>query len=420
MFQSPLLFLFYFFAAISIWLGLISLRGGVRFVRYLRDELAKQCPDFTPFATVFVPCRGVDDGLRENVSAIMTQDYPEFEIVFVSDIADDPAFAIIEEARTRSQGEFGPTMRFVVSGQATDSGQKVHNLCAAVAKADPQSEVFVFVDTDARPRRLWLRSLVGPLQDPALGATTGYRWFVPVRGGIISHLRSVWNAAIASALGKQMERNFCWGGSTAIRRETFLDCRVVDYYWRGTVSDDFALTRALHDRNLPIKFVPQCLTASLEDCTFGQLTEFTTRQLKITRAYAAHLWRAVLTGSLVFVLVFFGGIVLVVARALTGLSFATPLILLLIIFALGAIKSHLRQSAVAQIITEPRISSFGATLAHLTLWPLASVLYLYNALAAAVSRRITWRGITYELKSATETVILSRDRIRGELSGKIK
>lgn len=407
MFSLALLFLFYFFAAISIWLGLISLRGGLRFVGYLRAELAKDYPDFTPFTTVFVPCRGLDDGLKENINAIFEQDYPAFEIIFVSDSADDPAFAIIEEVRTRFEGKPGPALRFVVSGRATDRGQKVHNLRVAVAQADPQSEILVFVDTDARPRPFWLRSLIGPLQDPALGATTGYRWFVPVRGGVVSHLRSVWNAAIASALGEQMEKNFCWGGSTAIRRETFQACGVVEY-WRGTVSDDFALTRALHDRNLPIKFVPQCLTASFEDCSFSQLTEFTTRQLKITRAYATHLWRAVFTGSLIFVLVFFGGITLVVARALSGLSFATPLVLLLIIFALGAMKSHLRRRAVAKVITEPHISSFGPTLAHLTLWPLASVLYLYNALAAAVSRRITWRGITYELKSSTETVILSR------------
>ena len=378
-------------------------------MRYLQAELAQDYPDFTPFATVFVPCRGVDDGLKENVISILAQDYPVFEIVFVSDSGDDPAFAIIERARLRFDRESGPTMRFVVSGQATDCGQKVHNLRLAVAKADSQSEVFVFVDTDARPQQFWLRSLVGPLQDPALGATTGYRWFVPIRGGVVSHLRSVWNAAIASALGGHDEKNFCWGGSTAIRRETFQDCRVVEDYWRGTVSDDFALTRALHDRNLPIKFVPQCLTASLEDCTFGQLIEFTTRQLKITRAYATHLWRAVLTGSLVFVLVFFGGIVLVIARALTGLSFVPPLVLLLVIYVLGAMKSHLRRRAVALVIREPRMSVFGATLAHLTLWPLASVLYLYNALAAAVSKRITWRGITYELKSSTETVILSRE-----------
>lgn len=408
LFQNSLLIAFYFFAAISIWLGLISLRGGVRFVRYLQAELARVYPEFTPFATVFVPCRGVEDGLKENVSAIFAQNYPAFEIVFVSDSADDPAFAIIEAARRSCSGKSGPTMRCVVSGPATQSGQKVHNLSVAVAKADPQSEIFVFVDTDARPQRFWLRSLIRPLQDLDLGATTGYRWFVPVRGGVAPHLRTVWNASIASALGEQKERNFCWGGSTAIRRETFQKCRVVDDYWRGTVSDDFALTRALHDRDLPIKFVPQCLTASFEDCTFRQLIEFTTRQLKITRACAPHLWRGVLSGSMLFALVFCGGIALVITRALLGFSFAPPLILLLLIFALGAMKSHLRRRAVSQAIPDPRLSSLGSVLAHLTLWPLASMLYLYNALAAAFSRTITWRGITYELKSQTETVILSR------------
>jgi hypothetical protein len=38
------------------------------------------------------------------------------------------------------------------------------------------------------------------------------------------------------------------------------------------------------------------------------------------------------------------------------------------------------------------------------------LLYLYNAIVAGFSRRITWRGITYELKSPTEAVIISRDR----------
>jgi hypothetical protein len=72
-------------------------------------------------------------------------------------------------------------------------------------------------------------------------------------------------------------------------------------------------------------------------------------------------------------------------------------------------KSHLRLRAVSQVIPDSRMRSVGTTLAHLIFWPLASLLYLYNAVAAAVSRRITWRGITYELKSPTETVILSRD-----------
>jgi hypothetical protein len=168
------------------------------------------------------------------------------------------------------------------------------------------------------------------------------------------------------------------------------------------------MTRVLHEAALPIKFVPQCLTPSFESCSFHELIEFTTRQLKITRAYAPHLWKAVLTGSLLFGLGFFGGISLVAGRAAMGRSFATPLILLLVIFALGMMKSYLRLRAVRLVIADRRLRSFTTTLAHLTLWPLASLLFLWNALAA-ISRRITWRGITYELKSSTETVIIRRE-----------
>jgi ceramide glucosyltransferase len=400
------LYTFYFLAGIVIWLGLSSLRGGLRFARYLQAELTREDPEFTPFVTVFVPCRGVDDGLRENLLAIFSQDYPAFEIIVVSDRADDPALAVVAEACRSCEKETSPSVRVVIAGAATDSGQKVHNLRAAVSEADPQSAIFAFVDTDARPSARWLQSLVAPLSDESLGAATGYRWFV-ARTGFAAHLRSVWNASIASALGAQRDKNFCWGGSTAIRRETFERVKVSES-WRGTVSDDFTLTRVLHDAGLPIKFVPQCLTPSFERCSFHELIEFTTRQLRITRAYAPHLWKAVLTGSVLFILGFFGGIALVAARAMMGLRFLTPLILLLVIFALGAMKSYLRLRAVRLVIADRGLSSFTTTLAHLTLWPMASVLFLCNALAA-ISRRITWRGITYELKSSTETVIIRRE-----------
>jgi len=400
------LYTFYLLAAISIWLGLSSLRGGLRFARYLHAELKQEYPEFTPFVTVFVPCRGTDDGLSENFTAILAQDYPAFEIIVVSDRADDEALAVVAEARRSFEKQDSPLVRVVIAGAATGSGQKVHNLRVAIGYADSQSAVFAFVDTDARPSNRWLQSLVAPLSDESIGAATGYRWFV-ARGGTAAHLRSVWNASIASALGAQRDKNFCWGGSTAIRRETFERLKVAER-WRGTVSDDFTLTRVLHDAALPIKFVPQCLTPSFEGCSFHELIEFTIRQLKITRAYAPHLWKAVLSGSLLFGLGFFGGIVLVAARAMMGLSFAAPLILLLVIFALGMIKSHLRLRAVRLVIADRRLRSFTTTLAHLTLWPMASLLFLGNALAA-ISRRITWRGITYELKSSTETVIIRRE-----------
>jgi ceramide glucosyltransferase len=399
------LLLFYFFAAISIWLGLLSLRSGIRFVRYIQTEITKEYGEFTPFVTVLMPLRGVDEGLSKNIAAIFAQDYPSFEIIFVTDRADDPALSVVENARRSFTGAVGPAMQTVVAGPASDRSQKVHNLAFAIHQAHRDSEVFVFVDSDARPKSHWLRSLVDPLSDGKVGAATGYRWFIPARSGLAAHLLSVWNAAIASALGADGLKNFCWGGSTAIRHSTFEACKVIEY-WRGAVSDDFAMTCALHDANLSIKFVPQCLTPSFEDCTFSELLEFTTRQIKITRAYAAHLWKSVFLGSVIFVLTFFGGLALVTTRAALGLSFLTPLFLLLIIFAMGAMKSHLRLRVVSLVIAEPKMSSAKSTIAHVTLWPFASALYLQNAIAATISNRITWRGITYELKSPTETVII--------------
>lgn len=393
---------FYFFASVLILLGLASLRGGFRYLAYFRRELSRPLPDYTPRASVIVPCRGLDEGLKENVAALFTQDYPSYELLFVSDREDDAALLLVEEVRRELRHEVA--VRTLVAGRAKESGQKVHNLLAAVREADAASEVFVFVDTDARPHKSWLRALVAPLASEEVGASTGYRWFVPVEGNLASRLRAVWNSSIASALGAAKERNFCWGGSTAIRRERFETLRMTDA-WRGALSDDFAMTRRLSAAQFPIHFAPACLVASLEDCTFAELLEFTTRQMKITRVYAPHLWKAVLVSGLLFVPTFFGGTALVITRAALGMTYAGPLFLIIVIYVLGIWKAYLRLRAVRLVLAEHERFLRRDSFAQLFLWPLAAVIFLYNALAAAFSRSIIWRGITYHLRSPTETII---------------
>lgn len=402
------MFVFYFFAAIVIWLGILSLRGGLTFASYVRRETTTPPPNFMPFASVIAPNRGMDQGLRENIAALFKQNYPAYEIIFVTDRAADPALSLIDELITAQSGADRVSTRVVIAGDAIDSGQKVHNLRAAVSEVDQRSEVLVFVDTDVRPDSSWLRSLVAPLTDSGIGAATGYRWFIPLDGSLSSHLRSVWNASIASALGGRPDKNFCWGGSTAIRRSTF-DRLQIRERWRGTVSDDFTMTRVLQEARMPIHFVPACMVASLDDCTARELLEFTNRQLKITRIYASHLWKPVLIGSLLFCGVFFGGLALVIVRATKGLPHVVPLVMLFLIYALGTAKSYIRLKAVAVPLRSYHRHLWRSLTAHLLLWPIASALYLCNAVTAAFSRRIKWRGITYELKTATEAVIISRE-----------
>jgi cellulose synthase/poly-beta-1,6-N-acetylglucosamine synthase-like glycosyltransferase len=389
---------YYFLAVVSCWFGLQSLLSGVRYAAYVRRETSRPLPDFQPFVSVIAPGRGLEPGLIDNLRPLVSQDYPRYEVLFVFDALDDPAIKIANELKSAAT-------RTVIAGPATDSGQKVHNLRVAVKEIDPQSEVLVFVDTDARPAKDWLRKLVAPLADETLGASTGYRWFIPKRGGIASRLRGVWNASVASALGSDTAKNFCWGGSTAIRRATFTALSVSDR-WRGTVSDDFTITHVLKEAKLPIHFTPNCLVASVGDCDFRELIEFTTRQIKITRVYASHLWLPLLLGSVLFAIAFFGGLILLILQILQILSptLLLPFVLLLI-FTLGAAKSFIRFRAVSTVLKTSRLD----LVAHIFLWPFASLLYLYNAIAAGFSRRIKWRGITYELKSPNEAVIISRE-----------
>ncbi|HEY0097446.1 MAG TPA: glycosyltransferase family 2 protein [Pyrinomonadaceae bacterium] len=414
---------YYLFAALLLLQALISLRGGARYLRYFRRELSAPRSVYTPYASVIVPCRGLDQDLHKNLDALYQQHYPSFEIIFVVDSLEDPALEIIERVRAERGSSASVPARVVVAGRANGCGQKVHNLIAAVRAVDERSEVLVFVDTDARPRRDWLRSLVAPLTDEKTGAATGYRWFIPSndlasRHKLASHLRAVWNASIASALGENRRANFCWGGSTAIRRTTFAALDMPER-WRGTLSDDFALTRALQDARLHIRFVPHCLTPSYEDCSGRELFEFTTRQLKITRVYAPRLWQVVLVSNLLFVAVFYGGLALSLARFWRGLPTALPLAFVAAIYVLGSCKALLRLRAVALAFGgEHKIWRAVTICAHLSLWPLASALFLYNALAAARSRRIRWRGIVYELKSPTETGIIDAARFEDTTADK--
>lgn len=390
---------YYCFAVVAIWIGIKSLLGGVRYAAYLREQTSLELPDFQPFVSVIAPTRGHEEGFVDNVRPLLEQDYPRYEIQFVFDNPQDPSLPLINDLGAK----------IVIAGPAIDTGQKVHNLIVASQQIDPRSEVLVFVDTDARPDRDWLRKLVAPLADEQLGAATGYRWFIPQRGGLASRLRGVWNASAASALGADTTKNFCWGGSTAIRRSTFAELRVVDH-WRGTVSDDFTITRVLKEAKRPVHFTPLCLVPSVGDCDWRELLEFTTRQIKITRVYAPHLWLPLLLGSALFAIAFFGGLVLLIVRLFSGGPSLLLASVLLVIFALGAAKGFIRWRAVSRALGAKYQAALRRDLlAHVFLWPFASLIYLYNTIVAGFSRRITWRGITYNLPSPNEAVIISRD-----------
>ena len=66
-----------------------------RFARNRIREIDAYHP--TGHAAVFVPCKGAELGLKENLSALMRQDYPDYEVTFVVEHAGDPAATVIRQ-----------------------------------------------------------------------------------------------------------------------------------------------------------------------------------------------------------------------------------------------------------------------------------------------------------------------------------
>ncbi len=393
---------YFFFAIILILLGYKSLKSGIKFYNYFQSEIAKPTSSFTPFATIIAPFCGFDEDLEKNIASLFTQDFPNYEIIFVLESKEDIALKFIENA-INFYDKQKVESKIVFAGKANDCGQKVHNLRTAIRQTSQKSEIFAFVDSDATTEKQWLLNLIEPLNAENIGVSTGYRWFISKNNNFSSQLKTVWNASITSQLGKETKNNFCWGGSMAIRRKTFEQLRL-DELWEGTLSDDFTLTNACKKANLPIYFAPKCLTASISDCDFWDLLEFTTRQMKITRVYAPNLWRAALIGSLLFSVIFWSGFILLLFTF--GWEFWLIVFIQFSIIFLGTWKAAIRLSAVRLVLKNYEIELKHSQLSHLTFWMFTPLIFLYNSLVALFSQNIVWRGIKYKLKSPTETHIL--------------
>ncbi|MDH7599954.1 MAG: glycosyltransferase, partial [Sedimentisphaerales bacterium] len=249
---------------------------------------------FTPRVLLIVPCKGLDQGFRANITSLLHQDYPDYMVWFVVGHRSDPAYTQIR-AILANQAGLAKATRLLVAGPCTTSSQKVHNLLYAIDQAPADVDVFAFADSDIQAPRTWLSDLIAPLAGPACGASTGYRWFVPSEGNLASTVLSCLNAKVAQMLGPGTF-NLAWGGSMAIRKETFYSCNI-QQIWSQCLSDDLTVSEAVKARGLRIRFVPRCLVPS--HCRMGwlDLVRFGRRQLFLTRLYSPLTWILALTGT---------------------------------------------------------------------------------------------------------------------------
>ena len=372
--------LFWLLAGGALLLALHSLAGLRRSAGYYRRKL----PDvrqtgYLPPVALIVPVKGPEEGLLENLASLASLDYPDYELIVAArNGADIPP------------GVTPPRARVVLAGEAEPgTGEKIHNLIAAIRQGAPAAEVFAFADSDGRVSSGWLRALVAPLADPGTGASTGYRCYLPDPPDFWSLLRSVWNAAILGSFGPGNNR-LAWGGAMALRREVFFRTRVLEF-WQGSVSDDYGVAAAVHRAGLEVSFAPGALVVSADHTSAREFLSWVRRQLVITRVYNPKLWWL----SFVATAAYSGAMVASVAAAIQG-HLAGGVILGALV-ALEVWKGAGRTRLARAVLPESRLwfDRYG----WLQTWcaPVATWLWLYALLASAPSNVIEWRGNRYRL-----------------------
>ena len=396
-----------YIAAVMITSQLFFLFQTYRHYCYAIKKSEKKCAGYQPRTLLTIPCKGIDNTFEENIASFFNLDYDNFYLCFVVADSADPAYQKLRDLKDKlAAGSKALDVRIVVAGHATGCSQKIHNLLYSCKNALEDAEVFAFADSDACLRSDWLSYLVYPLRKSKQGASTGYRWFVPARSNLASLALSAINGKIAQLLGPTIF-NQAWGGSMAIRAETFRQIKL-DQIWQRAISDDLSLSYAVKKAHKKIIYAPGCLVASYEKTTWRGLFEFARRQFLITRVTVPGTWWFGLGSSIYSLAGFWGGMVITIFAALGSGKLLVLYAAVPIIFLAGQVcRSILRQKMITKLLPEDAHKMKPAMVADILgncIW--SWVLFVCIA-ASAFGRTITWRGIRYKLIGPTETIIIS-------------
>lgn len=367
----------------ALLLAIFGLLGEHRRIQYVSGRLAARSTALPP-ATVIVPVKGEDEGLRENLAALASLDYPDYELIVVAHSASDIPPGVLPRR-----------IKIVLAhGADPNTGEKVQNLQAAVRNVRKRSEIIAFADSDGRPTRGWLRALAAPLAEHNVGASTGYRWFMPGCTGepatFWSLMRGVWDAVALGRLGPG-NSSFAWGGAMAIRKETFFAVRVNEY-WKNTVSDDYALSAAIRAAGLTIAFAPGALTPSFERLTGPQFLHWIRRQMTITRVYNPRLWQLGLAAHIFYC----AAMCVSVIECIRG--YFPAAIALAVQLLPGMLKGWNRATLAKRSLPEYASWIRRYAWTHAVFTPIATWVWLIALASSATSNSIEWRGRRYDLR----------------------
>ena len=150
----------------AVFLGLAVL-GVLGFRADARKQISSTPDDaHLPPVSVLKPVHGLEARLKENIESFFRQDYPDYEILFAADEANDAALDVVREVCARYPHI---RSRVLVTGTPWPNPVVYSFHCMAEAAAH---DILVTTDSDVEVDPGYLREIVPPLLDPQVGMVT--------------------------------------------------------------------------------------------------------------------------------------------------------------------------------------------------------------------------------------------------------
>jgi cellulose synthase/poly-beta-1,6-N-acetylglucosamine synthase-like glycosyltransferase len=345
-------------------------------------------PSYQPRVAMLVPVQGLDPELVHRAESLLALDYPSYAVVFGLADRDDPAYSVLR----RLCALHPRRCRIELAGVPTICSDRIHNLLACYRAAAADAEVLVVVDADVEVHPSLLQCLVTPLRDRTVGAVTGYRWLVATSPNLARAVATMSNAV--SAVSFWLSGNI-WGGTFAIRRDTF-ETLDVPRGWRAAASDDLTLRTVLRRHGLRVVPIADGLGVSQQAHSWSTSWEFFVRQFIVARVYAPALWWQVVAfyGVPMSALAYGALGSLGVAAGWSAAAaplWALPLLVLLMVqgwLVIGSAQHAIKRRG--EPIPELRWRT-------MPLYVVAVAISVAQVLASAMRSWFLWRGVLYRL-----------------------
>jgi ceramide glucosyltransferase len=266
------------FASVYQLVQALAARRFLKRARRTEGGTAPGRPGYHPPVTVLKPLKGPGVELTDNLETFCRQDYPDYEIVFGVEDATDPAVAVVRSLERRF-----PERRITLSvGCEAGANRKIASLVHMMRHA--RHDVLVLSDADIRVRPDYLRTLVAPLADPAVGLTTClYRGRATL--GFPSVIESLFinTDFLPMVMMAQWVQRFryAYGASMAFRREALQQIGGFGAL-RDHLADDYLLGNRLAAADWRLLLLPYIVDTVLDARSLGDVWR---HQLRWARTY---------------------------------------------------------------------------------------------------------------------------------------